>query len=274
MAYLTEPEPARGIAQEVAPGVRRLTADNSGPMTYHGTNTYILDEPGGTAILDPGPDDANHVDAIMAATGGKIASILVTHTHPDHSGAVDDLRRRTAATVYAFHKSFDPDFRHDIGLFDGSRIGSLTAVHTPGHCSDHLCFAREDGFLFSGDHVMGWCTTVVGPPPRGDMTAFFESLRQLASRSDTVYLPGHGPALPDPVPYVEEVLRRRMMRETEIEAAVREGFSDPVTISASLYNKTNPVLKRAAERNVLAHLAKLVAEGRLKEDDAGGFFAR
>jgi glyoxylase-like metal-dependent hydrolase (beta-lactamase superfamily II) len=176
--------------------------------------------------------------------------------------------------VYAFHQSFDPDFRHDVGLFDGSSIGSLKAVHTPGHCSDHLCFARADGILFSGDHVMGWCTTVVGPPPRGDMAAFFASLRRLASRSDTVYLPGHGPALPDPVPYVEEVLRRRMMRETEIEAAVRNGVSDPARISASLYHKTHPVLKRAAERNVLSHLSKLVAEGRLKEDGAGGFSAR
>jgi glyoxylase-like metal-dependent hydrolase (beta-lactamase superfamily II) len=264
MAYLTEPQPARGIAQHVAPGVRRLTAGNSGPMTYHG----------GTVVIDPGPDEADHLDAIIAATSGKIAGILLTHTHLDHFGAADDLRRRTNARVYAFHQSFDPDFRHDVGLFDGSSIGSLKAVHTPGHCSDHLCFARADGILFSGDHVMGWCTTVVGPPPRGDMAAFFASLRRLASRSDTVYLPGHGPALPDPVPYVEEVLRRRMMRETEIEAAVRNGVSDPARISASLYHKTHPVLKRAAERNVLSHLSKLVAEGRLKEDGAGGFSAR
>jgi glyoxylase-like metal-dependent hydrolase (beta-lactamase superfamily II) len=251
----------------------RLTASNSGPMTYHGTNTYILQEPDGLVVVDPGPEDGSHVDAVVAATQGKVLRILVTHAHRDHFGAVRELQDRTGAPVAAFHESSDGDLTPDVGLRDGSRIGSFTAVHTPGHSSDHLCFARVDGILFSGDHVMGWCTTVVGPPPRGSMAAFFDSLENLIARDDRLYLPGHGPALPDPRPYVQEILRRRLDREREIEAAVRTGLSDPYEISANLYQKTHPVLKRAAERNVLSHLSKLVAEGRVREDGTGGFVA-
>lgn len=274
MPYLTEQEPPRGIAQEVLPGVLRLTAANVGPMTYHGTNTYILDEPDGIVVIDPGPDDDSaHVDAIVAATGANIGCILLTHAHRDHFGAVKELQRQTGAPVASFHESVDPDHEPNIELFDGSQIGSLTAVHTPGHAADHLCFARKDGVLFSGDHVMGWCTTVVGPPPRGNMAAFFASLQRLIAREDRLYLPGHGPALPDPRPYVQEILDRRLAREVEIESAVRNGLSDPYEIAATLYQKTHPVLKRAAERNVLSHLSKLVAEGRVKEDGGGGYVA-
>jgi len=271
MPYLTEPEPPRGITQEVLPGILRLTAANVGPMTYHGTNTYILDEPDGVVVIDPGPEDSGHVDAIIAATGGTIAHILLTHAHRDHFGAIKELQQRTGAPVASFHLSCDPDHGPDIDLVDGSQIGSLAAVHTPGHASDHLCFARKDGLLFSGDHVMGWCTTVVGPPPRGSMVAFFASLKRLIARDDRLYLPGHGPLLPNPRPYVQEILDRRIVREHEIEAAVRSGLSDPYEISATLYKKTHPVLKRAAERNVLSHLSKLVTEGRIREDGIGGF---
>ena len=273
MAYLTEPEPPRGVATEVLPGVSRITAGNVGPMTYHGTNTYILEEPDGLVVIDPGPEDSEHVDAIVAATGGKICRILLTHAHRDHFGAVKELRQRTKAPVASFHTSSEPEHEPDISLSDGSRIGSLTAVHTPGHAPDHLCFARADAVLFSGDHVMGWCSTVVSPPPRGNMVAFFASLQLLIDRSDRLYLPGHGPPLPGPRPYVQEILDRRMARELEIEAAVRKGLSDPYEIAASLYSKTHPVLKRAAERNVLSHLSKLVAEGRVKESGVTGYVA-
>ena len=274
MAYLTEPEPPRGVVLPVLPGISRITASNPGPMTYHGTNTYLLEEPDGIVVIDPGPEDGGHVDAIIAATGGNIVRILVTHAHRDHFGAVWELKSRTGAPVASFRESSDPEHVPDIPLSDGDRVGSLVAVHTPGHASDHLCYARPDGLLFSGDHVMGWCTTVVGPPPRGNMVAFFSSLQRLIEREDRLYLPGHGPALPDPRPYVREILDRRMAREVEVEAAVRNGMSNPAEIAASLYpKKTHPVLRRAAERNVLSHLSKLLAEGRVREDGAGGYVA-
>ena len=265
MPYLRELEPERGVARELQPGIRAITAANAGPMTYHGTNTYLLEEPDGVVVVDPGPADSGHVDAIVAATGGKVVRILLTHSHHDHFGAIRQLQDKTGAPVASFHASADPEHQPDISLFDGAEIGALTAVHTPGHAMDHLCFARADGVLFSGDHVMSWCSTVVGPPPRGDMVAFFGSLRRLIDRPDRLYLPGHGPALPDPQPYVGELLKRRIAREHDIEAAIRDGLSDPYEIAAALYRKANPTLKRAAERNVLSHLAKLVAEGRVAQ---------
>lgn len=273
MPYLTEPEPTRGAPQEVLPGILRLTATNAGPMTYHGTNTYLLEEAGGIVVVDPGPEDRAHVDSIVAAGGGKIVRILLTHAHADHYGAIGVLQQRTGAPVASFHISASPDHKPDISLHDGARIGSLAAVHTPGHAPDHICFAREDGLLFTGDHVMAWCSSVVAPPPRGNMAAFFASLQLLIDRNDRLYLPGHGPALPDPRPYVQNLLDRRMAREVEIEDAVRKGLSDPSAISETLYHKSNPVLKRAAERNVRSHLSKLVAEGRLQEIAVDRFVA-
>lgn len=268
MPYLTEAEPMRGVARRLLPGISCITAANPGPMTYHGTNTYIIEEPDGIVVLDPGPDDMAHVEAIMAATDGKVARILLSHAHLDHLGAVPALRTLTGAPVASFHLSADPGHSPDIALADGARIGQLRAVHTPGHAMDHLCFARDDGLLFSGDHVMAWCSTVVGPPPRGDMAAFFESLRRLIARDDRLYLPGHGPMLPDPQPHVQDLLDRRLSRERDIVEAVANGLSDPVEIAGSLYRKANPTLKRAAERNVRAHLFKLVGEGRVREAEA------
>jgi glyoxylase-like metal-dependent hydrolase (beta-lactamase superfamily II) len=268
MAYLTEPEPPRGRATSVAVGVRRIVAPNSGPMTYHGTNTYLLEERDGLVVIDPGPADENHIKAIVDATGGRVARILLTHTHQDHSGAVAALRRATGAQVASFHRSSDPDIVPDLPLKNRCRIGALHTVHTPGHALDHLCFAREDGLLFSGDHVMAWCSTVVSPPPWGNMSSFFESLRLLIRRPDKIYLPGHGPALPFPQAYVQDTLDRRMRREREIERAVNEGLSDPVRIAGALYDQQNQTLRRAAERNVLSHLSKLNAEGRVMEKDA------
>jgi glyoxylase-like metal-dependent hydrolase (beta-lactamase superfamily II) len=273
MPYLTQPEPPRGEPQDVLAGIRCLTAANPGPMTYHGTNTYLFEDSDGMVVVDPGPEDPGHVDAIMAATGGEIVRILLTHAHRDHLGALADLKARTGARVASFHASTDPAYAPNIGLVDGDTIGSLTAVHTPGHAMDHICFARADGILFSGDHVMGWCSTVVGPPPLGNMSAYFDSLQRLIDRPDRQYLPGHGPVLPNPQPYVAELLRRRIAREVEIVATIRDGISDPVEITAALYHKAHPTLKRAAERNVRSHLSKLVAEGRISEDGAGRYSA-
>jgi glyoxylase-like metal-dependent hydrolase (beta-lactamase superfamily II) len=271
MAFLTEPEPPRGAATTVMPGVRRIVAANPGPMTYHGTNTYLLDTPDGLAVLDPGPDDAAHVQHILdAAAAEKVALIILSHTHHDHLGAVPALKAATGAPVAGFHTSADPGFTADIALGHGDAIAGMTALHTPGHCSDHLCFAADiDGTatLFSADHVMSWSSSIVSPPD-GDMAAYFASLHLLLDRSDAVYLPGHGPPLPEPHDLVRNLLAHRQMREHAILAALDDGAAEIEGLRERLYSQTDPRLRKAAERNVLAHLLKLQAEGKVRQDGA------
>ena len=266
MPYLTEPEPERGLATEVAPGIRRIVAGNPGLMTYHGTNTYLIETGEGIVVLDPGPDDAVHVAAVLAATGGRIASILLSHRHSDHLGALAALQAQSGASTFAFHRSADPTFQPDVPLRDGDRVAGLSAIHTPGHASDHLCFARQDGAVFSADHVMTWSSSVVSPPG-GDMAAYFRSLRRMLEREDRLLLPGHGPPLSDPAPYIRELLDYRIKREEAIADALRDGPHGPRDLVDRLYSQTHPWLRQAAERNVTAHLFKLQAEGRAKLQD-------
>jgi len=264
MVFLTEPEPARGKALDVLPAVRRIVAANPGPMTYYGTNTYLIETPEGIVVLDPGPDDNDHVAAILSATHGRISHILLSHTHPDHLGATAALRAATGAKVYAYRVSADPNFVPDVALEDGDCVAGLTVLHTPGHASDHLCFAMPGGVLFTADHVMAWSTSVVSPPS-GDMAAYFTSLRRLLARDDRIYLAGHGPPLERPHAYVRELLAHRIMRENAIANALKDGPTDTHTLMDRLYSKLDPRLRRAAERNVLAHLLKLQAEGRARQ---------
>jgi len=271
MPFLTEREPNRGAVLPVLPGIRRIVAANPGPMTYHGTNTYLIDTEDGLVVLDPGPvDHPEHIEAILQAAEREIGLILVSHTHRDHVGAVAALRARTGAPSAGFRDSALPGFTPDIGLADGDTIAGLTALYTPGHAADHLCFAlrAEDGtaVLFSADHVMSWSTSVVSPPG-GDMADYFASLRLLLDRSDDVYLTGHGPPLHEPRSLVREMLHHRMAREQAIEAALAErGASGTGGLTEALYTKENPVLRVAAERNVLAHLLKLETEGKVVRD--------
>lgn len=270
MPYLHETTPPRGTAIEIVPGYWRLVAENPGPMTYHGTNTYLFEHEGGVCVIDPGPQDAGHLAALLAAISDRpVGHILLTHSHSDHLGNVAALVGATGAPVAAFHASADSDFIPGIPLRHGDEICGLEVVHTPGHSADHLCYADGRGHLFSGDHVMAWCSTVVGPPPRGDMEAYLASLRLLLGRDDRVYLPGHGPVLPDPRPHVADLLEHRLRREAEIERVLAEGMGDPSQIAERLYAKADPVLRRAAERNVMAHLSKLEAEGRAVETRDG-----
>ena len=263
--FLTEPEPVRGVAQQMLPGVRRIVADNPGPMTYQGTNTYLIETPDGIMVLDPGPDSSAHVDAILAATGGRVARILISHTHRDHRGATAALKAATGAPTYGWRQNAEPGFAADVGLGDGDAIGGMVALHTPGHAADHLCFATSGGVLFSGDHVMPWSTSVVSPPG-GDMAAYFASLRLLLQRDDRVYLSGHGPLLEQPLPYVRALLAHRIAREEAIAALLRHEPASARQIMETVYPGLNPLLGRAAERNVLAHLMKLEAEGRVGRD--------
>ena len=221
-------------------------------------------------MLDPGPEGhPEHVEAILRATGPNLALILVSHTHHDHVGAVPALQEATGAPTVGFRVSGSDTFEADIKLGDGDMVAGMQAIHTPGHASDHLCFAlrAKDGtaVLFSADHVMSWSTSVVSPPG-GDMRDYFASLRLLQERSDDVFLPGHGPTLPEPRELVREMLTHRMMREQAIAKRLSEGAAGTFTLMDTLYSQVNPRLRRAAERNVLAHLLKMEAEGKVVRD--------
>ena len=261
LAFLTEPAPARGALLPVRPGIGRIVADNPGRMTYHGTNTYLIEGADGVTVLDPGPDQPAHVADILRLSPRRIVRIVLSHTHRDHLGAAAALKAQTGAVTYGWHRSAEPSFVPDVPLQDGDTVAGMQAVWTPGHAADHLCFARPDGVLFSADHVMGWSSSVVSPPG-GDMAAYVASLQRLLARQDALCLPGHGPAVPEPQAHVAALLEHRMAREAAIARALGEGPRTTLGLVDLLYSKIDPVLRMAAERNVLAHLQKLEREGR------------
>jgi glyoxylase-like metal-dependent hydrolase (beta-lactamase superfamily II) len=272
-----------GEVQEVAPGVRRILCGNPGPFTFHGTNTWLIGRGGSVAVLDPGPEDAAHAAAILRATAGeRITHILVSHTHRDHSPGVAALQRATGAPSFGFGPHLTPPdqggeggdhaFRPDATLPDGAVLEGddwrLTAIHTPGHCANHLCFALEGtGILFSADHVMAWSTSVVSPPD-GDMAAYMASLARLAARDDRLFLPGHGPPLPGPAPFLAALAAHRREREAMVLDALRAaGRATARDLVAPVYGPAlDPRLVPAAARSLLAHLIKLGAEGAALRD--------
>ncbi len=267
LRFLTEPPPPRATLLPIQPAVSRLVADNPGRMTYHGTNTYLIERAGGVVVVDPGPNDAAHVADILRLAPGPIRLVLLTHTHADHLGAVRALQQATNAPTAAWHASADPAFTPDQALRDGDEIAGMMALFTPGHAADHLCFALPDGTVLSGDLVMAWSTTVISPPG-GDMAAYFTSLHRLLSRpGDTRYLPGHGPPLPDPADYVSALLAHRLAREEAILVALASAPATPAMLVEALYPGLDPALQPAAARSVLAHLLKLQSEGRLRRGD-------
>jgi glyoxylase-like metal-dependent hydrolase (beta-lactamase superfamily II) len=268
MEYLSEPAPERHVKLPVLPGIARVVADNPGRMTYHGTNSYVFHHPDvGGVVLDPGPDEPAQVDALLAAAGGRIGLILLTHSHLDHIGAAAALAAASKAPIAAFAPSALAGFVPDIALADGDQIAGLLAVHTPGHASDHLCFATPDGVLFSGDHVMAWSSSIVARPG-GDMAAYLASLDRLRARDDHLYLPGHGPALPEPGAYVAALHAHRLAREAAILAALRQQPASVGDLVRLLYVAIPPAHWPAAERNLLSHLDKLADEGRARLDGA------
>jgi glyoxylase-like metal-dependent hydrolase (beta-lactamase superfamily II) len=262
LAFQTEPEPQRLTLLPVRDGIARMVAANPGPLTYHGTNTWLLRTDEGLYVIDPGPDLPEHLDAIAAT--GPIVRILLTHTHPDHAAGAAGLQARTGAPIHGWARGFTPDMT----LSDGDRIGPLTAIHTPGHASDHLCFALGQDTLFSGDHVMSWSTSIVVAPD-GDMAAYMASLGRLQSRRDNLYLPGHGPPLPDPQPLVRALAVHRATRENAIARALSLKPRTEADIVAALYIGLPAKLARAAARTVESHLIKLAAEGRAKRQAEG-----
>ena len=269
--------------EQLEPGIARVLAHNPSAFTYFGTQTYLAGE-AEVAVIDPGPDLPEHLDALEQAIGGrKLVAIMCTHTHRDHSPAARPLAERTGAPIIGCaplalesvgpraDASFDGEYAPDRVLTDGESIGvdgeALTAVATPGHTSNHLCYAYR-GALFSGDHVMGWSTTVVVPPD-GDMAAYMRSLDKLRNRDDRVYYPAHGPAVTNPQQYARHLLGHRMQREKQILGLIR-GQPRPVPeIVAQAYPGLDPRLTIAAGGSVLAHLIDLERRGLVtRQEDA------
>jgi glyoxylase-like metal-dependent hydrolase (beta-lactamase superfamily II) len=291
-------EARHGQAVSVAPNVVRVTAANAGPFTFAGTNTYLAGG-GDVAIIDPGPDLPEHFEAVRSAIGGrKVSGIFVTHAHRDHTDLLPRLIELTGAPVYAEgrHRAFRPlraleanvleasadhDFNPGSELADGETISgdgwTLQAVHTPGHTASHCAFALpEQGILFSGDHVMGWSTSIVAPPD-GAMAAYMASLHKLLTRGDRQYFPGHGGPVTNPKTFTKALIAHRKMRERAILQRLRTGDMLIPQIVAALYRGLDPRLNGAAALSVFAHLEHLIEQGRAGTDGgvllSGCYFA-
>lgn len=278
-------EPDYGRPVQVSPRVRRVTANNPGPMTFFGTNTFLVGR-GTVAVIDPGPDDPAHREALLAALGGeRVSHILLTHGHFDHSGGAPGLAAATEAPILAAppitprnagaRRSLDHGLQPDVLFSEGSRVSgdgwTLEAVATPGHLSDHLCFGlHEENLLFSGDHVMAWSTTVV-VPPHGSMRDYRASLARLLSRTEDFYLPAHGAALREARAFVRALLEHREEREREILASLSAGPATPPEIVEKIYPGLDAALRGAAAASVEAHLVELFERGAAEQDASGRY---
>lgn len=265
--------------EQLEPGIARVLAHNPSAFTYYGTQTYLIGE-SEVAVIDPGPDLPEHVDALQRAISDRpVIAIMCTHTHRDHSPASRPLAERTGAPIIGCaplaletvgpraDASFDGDYAPDRVLEDEEALEiegkPITAVATPGHTSNHLCFSYESALL-TGDHVMGWSTTVVVPPD-GDMAAYMASLDKLRKRDERIYYPAHGPAVTNPQQYVRHLLGHRMQREKQILRLVGEKPRPIQDIVASAYPGLDPRLVIAAGGSVLAHLVDLERRGLVEQ---------
>ena len=266
-------EPAHGAAVPVAEHVLRVTVNNPGPFTFHGTNSYVVGRDT-LAVIDPGPEDEAHFHALMEAIGGRpVSHILVSHTHKDHSPLARRLAAATGATIAAegphrparplnigevnpLDASADTDFDPDVRMADGAVIEgdgwAIRAIHTPGHTANHVAFGLEGtGILFSADHVMAWATTIVAPPD-GAMADFMTSLDALMQRDDTLYLPGHGGPVTRPAQFLRGLRTHRRMRERAILERLKAGDRTIAEMVSKIYRDTDPRLHGAAGLSVLA----------------------
>jgi len=281
-----------GVADQVSPLIRRVIAKNPGPFTFTGTGTYIVGH-GSVAVIDPGPADNDHILALMAALEGETVShILITHTHLDHSPAAAALQQLTGAQTYGFgphgagkraegivvEEGGDMDFVPDIKLNGGESLSgddwTIDVIYTPGHTSNHLCFALADErAVFTGDHIMGWSTTVIAPPD-GDMKAYFESLSTMLKREDAVYWPTHGPSIDTPKDFVSSLIAHRQAREQDILTALHGGKSTIAEMVPVIYADLDPRLHPAAGLSVFAHLIHLREQGVIVSDGKPHIAAR
>ncbi len=311
--FITGFDPALGVLEDVAPGIRRIVAANPGPFTFRGTGTYVIGR-GDVAVIDPGPNDERHIAMLMRQLRGEtITHVLVTHTHPDHSPGCAPLRAHTDASTFGFgphpehppaedrvepaapketadgdastagapnaeesgDRAFVPDgvLRH--GDFVQGAGWRAEAVHTPGHISNHLCFRVRFGaspneqVLFTGDHVMGWSTSVISPP-HGDLRNYLESLRLLQGAGDARYWPTHGTVITDPEDFVAALIGHRTRRTEQIIDILRTGDASIESLVTAMYVGIDPRLVKAAGRSVLAHLNELIRVGDVVAVDDGG----
>lgn len=279
-------DPSIGQAERLEPLLRRIVAPNPSPMTYRGTNTYLLGDRH-IAVIDPGPDDGDHLQAILDAIepGQQISHIIVTHTHIDHSPLARPLADACGAPIFAFGgptagrspvmeelaasaplgggEGIDTEFVPDQILKDGQSLTApdwtLTAIHTPGHLGNHLCLGWNDA-CFTADHVMGWASSLVSPPD-GDLTDFMASCAKLQQADWRVFYPGHGGPVTDPEQRLSWLIAHRQSRESEILSALSNGPATAQELAALIYSETPPALLGAASRNVLAHLVDLIGKG-------------
>ena len=291
--YVREIQFEYGVCDQVSPLIRRVVARNPGPFTFMGTGTYIVGR-GEVAVIDPGPDLPEHLEAILAALepGERVTHILVTHHHSDHSPLARPLKARTGAAIYGCavgaaaeestirtEAGADFDFAPDVSLCGGGQVlegpgWTLEAVATPGHTSNHICFAlKEENALFSGDHIMGWSTTVITPPD-GDMTDYMESLERVKARDFDVLWPTHGPPIREVTPFIAAYAAHRRAREAQVLAAVGEGYERIVDMVPKLYADVDPRLHPAAARSVLGHMIDLVRRGKVATDGPASIDSR
>jgi glyoxylase-like metal-dependent hydrolase (beta-lactamase superfamily II) len=274
-------------SEQISPLIRRVLARNPSAFTFKGTGVYIVGNRN-VAVVDPGPDLPEHIEALKRALKGlTVTHILVTHTHIDHSPAARWLKQFTGAKTYGHgphgsgkanegvkvEEGGDMDFTPDVAVRDGDVIRgdgwTIECVFTPGHTSNHMCYAlKEEQALFTGDHVMGWSTTVVTPPD-GDMRAYMASLRKLLARDDRILYPTHGAPVTDPKPFIQAYIDHRLEREAQILTCIRDGLSTIPEMVARMYADVDKRLHPAASRSVLAHLIELSAEGRVRVEGSG-----
>jgi glyoxylase-like metal-dependent hydrolase (beta-lactamase superfamily II) len=269
-----------GASQQVSPRIRRVVAENPGPFTYFGTGTYIIGE-GEVAVIDPGPDSPAHLEALLRAVEGeRVTAILTTHTHQDHSPLARPLAERTGAVIWGradpnrpsgFEEGAQPQFRPDVEVADGATVAgpgwSLQAIATPGHASNHVTYAlTEENALFSGDHVMGWSTTVVSPPD-GDMTDYYASLDKVQARGFSILWPTHGPPVTEVEPFLDAYRAHRLDRERQILDQLAQGRARIGDMVPFMYATVDKRLHPAAAHSVLAHLIHLQRVGAVEADE-------
>ncbi len=274
--FIRGPRPAYAQAETLSPLITRITARNPGPFTFTGTGTFLIGRDS-VSLIDPGPDMAEHLNAIESALDGKhLSHILLTHHHADHSALAPRLAKRHKCNIYGMRpkptrpdtfsirleEGTDPSFNPDIEIRDGDEFSGpdwhLKAVHTPGHTSNHVCFAlAEENTLFSGDHIMGWATSVVIPPD-GDMGAYLASLARIKHIGFDTIRPTHGPAIQETAPFIQAYIGHRLAREAQILDSVKTGHSRIIDIVSHLYTDIDKRLYPAAGVSVFAHLLHLI----------------
>ena len=285
--YVRDIEFEYGRPDQVTPLVRRIIADNPGPFTYKGTGTYIVGKGDGLAVIDPGPDLPEHLQAILNATAGeRISHILITHHHSDHSPLARPLAEATGAVIYgcavkapivedavkleAGYDRFEPQVSVCGGATITGHGWTMEAIPTPGHTSNHICYAlAEEDICFTGDHIMGWSTTVVTPPD-GDMGAYLASLGVIQARNFKTLWPTHGPPITEPGPFIDAYREHRMDRERQILAQLGAGETRIREMVPKMYVGVDSRLYPAAAHSVFAHMLELVRTGRVTTSGAAG----